>query len=526
LSKIKLSYQSDDGIVLHEFNADAVVLLGRSEECDVVFPIEKGVSGLHAQLEFENDSWAITDLKSRYGTFVNEQRVTKQWLRPGDRLKLGIFDVQVELSEVQVLSAGGVSIVNSINIHDFAQSIESSDRRSEDFSPANDSFDAASIQFRSLIRAFGLAGETLLAMQTQDEMLDSILSLLFTTFSCERGAVGLSTGDALEIEVQRKRSLNPNDDFQLSQTVVNETVENRNCVLIQDTSTAHYSKAASLQQQDVRSAMCAPLYHDGKVSGLLYLDSRDEDFQFDDSDLKILAAIAMFTAVGLEKIEMRNRIAQEERAREKLSRYSSPAVVERILNSNDATELEPEERELSVLFADLSGFTSMSETMSPREVASFLNGVFEQLTIAIFEQEGTVDKFIGDAIMAIFGAPLPQEDHALRAIRAAIRMQEELDKYNYELFGTNKIRMRIGVNSGLAVAGDIGSFKRRDYTVIGDTVNVASRLESSVAQPHQVVIGQKSYELAKDHLECMALDPIKVKGKSAPVQSYLVLGVD
>jgi adenylate cyclase len=200
--------------------------------------------------------------------------------------------------------------------------------------------------------------------------------------------------------------------------------------------------------------------------------------------------------------------------------------VERLLDLNSNVELVPEERELSILFADLSGFTSMSENMSPTEVASFLNGVFERLTLAIFEQDGTVDKFIGDAIMAIFGAPVFQDDHALRAVRAAVRMQHELDKYNLEVFGSHKIRMRIGVNSGPAVAGEIGSSKRRDYTVIGDTVNVASRLESSVAQPHQVVIGQQTYEAVKGQVTCVALEPCAVKGKADPIHSYLVVEAD
>lgn len=200
------------------------------------------------------------------------------------------------------------------------------------------------------------------------------------------------------------------------------------------------------------------------------------------------------------------------------------AVVERLLDLNSNVELVPEERELSILFADLSGFTSMSETMTPTEVASFLNEVFERLTLAIFEEDGTVDKFIGDSIMAIFGAPVSQDDHALRAVRSAVRMQHELDKYNLEVFGSHKIRMRIGVNSGPAVAGEIGSAKRRDYTVIGDTVNVASRLESSVAKPHQVVIGERTYEAVKDVIVCKPLEPCSVKGKAEPILSYLVVG--
>lgn len=524
---LKLTCLIDNQSLKHEFESGTVVL-GRSSKCDIVFPTGKGVSGRHAQLHLDSDVWMITDLNSRYGTELNGQRITTHQLRNGDKLKFGPFFVHVEV--VAVNEAGSaklekISILNSINIRDFAQTIESDEWFRDDLNDG-DSFAAVASQEKSLIRAFNHAGETLLAVQSLDEMLQSILDLLFSTFRCERGAMGLLNTETSQIEVNCTRSNYPNDEFQLSKTVVREAVDSKNCVLIHDARKDRYSEAASLQQQQVRSAMCAPLYHDGKVNGLLYLDTREEGFRFEDNDLEILAAVALFTAVGIEQIQLRHRIEQEQRARERLSRYSSPAVVDRLLDLNSNVELVPEERELSILFADLSGFTSMSENMSPTEVASFLNEVFERLTLAIFEQDGTVDKFIGDAIMAIFGAPVFQDDHALRAVQAATRMQKELDKYNLEVFGSHKIRMRIGVNSGPAVAGEIGSSKRRDYTVIGDTVNVASRLESSVAKPHQVVIGEQTYEAVKDVVACEPLEPCTVKGKAEPIQSYLVVGSD
>ncbi len=524
MPRLRLSCLIDHQNIVHEFESGTVVL-GRSSECNVVFPTGKGVSGRHAQLHLDSGVWTITDLNSRYGTQVAEKRITTHQLKNGDTLKVGQFVIHVEVvspDKADSAKPEEVSILNSINIRDFARTIESDEWFSDD--DDGGSFAPAASQEKTLIRAFNLAGETLLAVQSLDEMLNSILDLLFSTFRCERGAMGLLNSDTSQIEVKCTRSNYPNDEFQLSQTVVREVVDSKNCILIHDARKDRYSEAASLQQQQVRSAMCAPLYHDGTVSGLLYLDTREEGFRFEDNDLEVLAAVALFTAVGLEQIQLRHRIEQEQRVRERLSRYSSPAVVERLLNLNDNVELVPEERELSVLFADLSGFTSMSENMSPTEVASFLNGVFERLTSAIFEQEGTVDKFIGDAIMAIFGAPVFQDDHALRAVRSAIRMQNELDKYNLEVFGSHKIHMRIGVNSGLAVAGEIGSSKRRDYTVIGDTVNVASRLESSVAKPHQVVIGEQTYESVKDVITCEPLEPCTVKGKARPILSYLVVG--
>ncbi|MDA1012819.1 MAG: FHA domain-containing protein [Planctomycetota bacterium] len=527
---IRLTYFVDGRSCSREFES-GIVVIGRAPECDVVSPGGMGISGRHSQLHSDADGWTITDLNSRYGTLVNDQRVTTARLTHNDVVKLGTFDVRVHLVEsgnvtaIESTQPGDVSIVNSINIHDYAQSMIVSDEIVElddmaDHTPQVSAVDRQS----SLIRAFNRAGEMLLTAQGLDEMLDSILELLFSTFRCERGAVGLYDAASKRIDLKSTRSVYPGDEIRLSQTVTGEAVDGKNCVLVKDARRDNYAHAASLQEQQVRSAMCAPLYRNGNVTGLLYLDTLEEDSCFTESELEILAAMALFTAVGLEQILLRERLQKEERDRERLSRYSSPAVVERILSFAGSGKIEPEEREISILFADLSGFTAMSEKMTATEVATFLNGIFERLTQAIFDEGGTVDKFIGDAIMAIFGAPLTQADHAIRAVRAALQMQEALDKYNFELFGTYKIRMRVGVNSGPAVAGDIGSLQRRDYTVIGDTVNVASRLESSVALPHQVVIGPKTYEMVQDSIECMALDPVRVKGKELPLQPYLVLG--
>ena len=179
---------------------------------------------------------------------------------------------------------------------------------------------------------------------------------------------------------------------------------------------------------------------------------------------------------------------------------------------------------MSVLFADICGFTSMSETMSPSLVSLLLNDYLSRMTDVIFKYEGTLDKYIGDAIMAVFGAPLDMPDHAQRAIRTALEMQERLAEWNADRKeGTPELRIRIGINSGNAVAGEIGSINKKEYTVLGDTVNTASRLESSVAKPGTVVIGSNTLALALDLFEYRSLGTFKVKGKALEVPAYEVL---
>jgi adenylate cyclase len=148
------------------------------------------------------------------------------------------------------------------------------------------------------------------------------------------------------------------------------------------------------------------------------------------------------------------------------------------------------------------------------------------MTDIIFKYEGTLDKYMGDAIMAVFGAPLDMPDHAARAIRAALEMQERLAEWNAERPEGPEFQIRIGINTGNAVAGEIGSVNKMEYTVLGDTVNTASRLESAVARPGTVVIGKQTRESVGDEFECEALGSFSVKGKEKSVLAYEVRGAD
>jgi adenylate cyclase len=195
---------------------------------------------------------------------------------------------------------------------------------------------------------------------------------------------------------------------------------------------------------------------------------------------------------------MNQKIQAEEKKRERLGRFLSPQVTSRILATSDSMGGDlaaPEEKQVSILFADIVGFTSMSEKMTASEVALLLNDYLSRMTDVIFRYEGTLDKYIGDAIMAVFGAPLDMPDHASRAIKAALEMQERLVEFNSDRKTGPQLRIRIGINSGRAVAGEIGSVNKKEYTVLGDTVNIASRLESSVAKPGMLVVGENTHAM-------------------------------
>jgi adenylate cyclase len=245
------------------------------------------------------------------------------------------------------------------------------------------------------------------------------------------------------------------------------------------------------------------------------------------NDLDMLAALASYSAVAVERARLNQKIVAEEKKRERLGRFLSPQVTNRILATSESQGHElgaPEMREVTVLFADIVGFTSMSEKMSPATVALLLNDYLSRMTDVIFKHEGTLDKYIGDAIMAVFGAPLDMPDHAARGIRAGLEMRERLLEFNAERRDGPQLRIRIGINSGKATAGEIGSTNKREYTVLGDTVNTASRLESSVAKPMTVVIGENTFEAVKGQFEVRALGKATLKGKEREVNVYEVLG--
>jgi len=219
----------------------------------------------------------------------------------------------------------------------------------------------------------------------------------------------------------------------------------------------------------------------------------------------------------------------EQKERKKIhslfGKYVSKDVVEEILSKSEKgiVDLKGEERNVTLLFADIRGFTRISEKMRPHKVVDMLNKYLGKMTDSIFKYKGTVDKYMGDCIMAMFGAPLKQKDHALNAIKAALDMQKTVAEVS-KTRGVPKIKVGIGINSGEAVIGNMGSTKRVEYTAIGDTVNLASRL-CSAAQGGQIIISEGTYKPVKDKIKVKALGKIKVKGKAKPVKIYQVLGL-
>jgi adenylate cyclase len=222
--------------------------------------------------------------------------------------------------------------------------------------------------------------------------------------------------------------------------------------------------------------------------------------------------------------QMARSLREKEMIKRAFTRYVAREVVEEILKDPERLVLTGERREVTVLFCDIRGFTAMAERMTPEAVVLLLNEFYTLMIETTFRHDGTLDKFIGDAVMAIFGAPIPSADHAARAVRTALDMQAGIATLNERRAaeGREPIGVGIGVSLGEVVAGSVGTEARMEYTVIGDSVNIAARLESQ-AKPGRILLSQPTYERVRDLIEVVSLGSVRVKGKEETVEIYEVV---
>jgi len=236
--------------------------------------------------------------------------------------------------------------------------------------------------------------------------------------------------------------------------------------------------------------------------------------------------VIVYTAVTLYRYIIEER--EKRKIRGAFSFYVNPSVVNEMLKNPEKLKLGGDKKELSVLFSDIRGFTTLAEEMEPETLVNLLNEYLTDMTNVVFEFDGLLDKYIGDAVMAVFGAPLEQTDHPMKACRTALKMLERLGKMQqkWEAEGTPRLDIGIGINTGPMVVGNMGSERRFDYTVMGDSVNLASRLEGiNKEYGTRVVISEFTYDKVKDDFFCRELDAVRVKGKVRPVKIFELLAL-
>ena len=274
---------------------------------------------------------------------------------------------------------------------------------------------------------------------------------------------------------------------------------------------------------EIHTHLAAIRENDKPVVGLEIIHNHPQrgalDWRLNLSPLKDADQTTQGVAIVLDDLTERKKLEAQRRL---LERMVSPAVLDQI--NPDSLQTGGQQRDITILFADIRGFTSYSEKQSPEALVAVLNRYLAAGAEAVLAQEGTVDKFLGDAVMAWFNAPLPQPDHSLRAVRAALDLKTAIESLHAELPPEAHLSFGVGIHYGEAVLGWIGTQKRLEYTAIGDSVNTAKRIQENAAKG-QILISAEAYERVKDAVEARPYAPLHVKGKSEAVEVYELVGL-
>jgi adenylate cyclase len=310
----------------------------------------------------------------------------------------------------------------------------------------------------------------------------------------------------------------------IGRTITRKVMRDRVALLSQDAaSDEQFAGVDSIVSQGVRSTICAPLMTESRVHGALYADRLDPFAAFKPDDLELISAVAAQTAIAVENARAHERLAREEVARANYSRFLPEYVVKQMLENPESFKLGGTSQTITILFADIRGFTRISEHVNPEKIVNLLNRYFSAMTEIIFAHGGTLDKYLGDGLMALFGAPTATPDDASNALNAAVAMQRRLLGINRELRdeGLAEIGVGMGLHTGEAIVGYIGSDRRSEYTAIGDTVNTSSRLESN-ARGGEILISDATARAAHSRYKLKPREPIMVKNRQQPVNLWEV----
>jgi adenylate cyclase len=490
--------------------------------------LDKVISKEHAILSRVGGKFILRDLDSRNGTFVNQRRVKEVLLKDRDEVTLGPMRLVFFEDEKPLPSSilERVTIAPEQQGHTYIRTRFEANREAE-FLPEKEITDVDSLRrdYEKLRVAYQLNRAIGLEVDI-DRLLERILEMCFQFLPADRGVIMLQIGDELvpkAVKVRGKKE----EEIVISHTIIETVVRQRQAVLSSDaTLDSRFGTAQSVIIQGIRSAMCVPLLHNEKLYGILHLDTQDTTGAFTEKDLQLLSGIASQAATSLDNAYLARKLEEEAASRVKLQRFLSPSLAEQVLSGH--IELKPggELRECTVLFSDIRGYTSIAERYEAQDVVAMLNEYFEILVDAVFKYEGTLDKYIGDSVMAVWGAPIHQPDAPIRAVRAALEMREALGRWNADRRAAGRVPILtgFGIDTGLVVAGNLGSSKTMEYTVIGDSVNLASRL-TNLAAADQIIISESTLASVHGDVITEALPPSKVKGKEDAVPLYNVLAL-
>ena len=513
------------------------LVVGRGLTSDIAI-YDPTISRRHAELTAGADGVQVKDLDSSNGTCINGARVGGGRLRLDDTVTFGKVSFRLTGGgpAVPVLQRPAIAAEAGPAAGQIVRQLVVSGG-SRPASPAGTGPGRASSGSappppkrarRSSSQMLLEVSQKLSAELDLDRLLRAVVDITFEIMSVDRVTIVLrdeATGELVPT-ISRSR-LGDTQPLQVPRSIADKVVQERVAVVSQNAPEDTRFKGQSILLQSVRSAMCSPLMASGDVLlGLLYVDNLTTTNTFTDEDLQFLVAFSGLAAIGIKNSRYADQIRREATVRSNFERYFAPNVAADIAQQDGAIRQGGERRATTVLFSDIRGFTAIAESMGPDAIAQLLSEYFTEMVEVIFEHGGTLDKFIGDAIMALWGAPIAHADDPDRAVRAAIAMQRAIARLNERWVGQGRpeIGVGMGINHGDVFAGNIGSHRRLEYTVIGDAVNIAARL-CAEAGPGEILVSEQFLGVVRDQVSCEFLPEMALKGKAQLVQVYRVNGL-
>lgn len=513
--------------------------LGRHPSQDIQI-LDRVVSKEHAVIEAREDGVYVWDAGSRNGTQRNGRTIDgTERLDDGDEIRIGSTTLTLIGEAVPEATApesnksdGGKT---RVTILDDAMGSAIRKRLRE---TGNHHFLSAELiddmeQLRRDYEKLRIANELNRAVALEfdlDRLLNRILEKAFEMFAADRGVILLLDGNSGELVPAATRArfeqMAAGGHIRISRTILREVIDEKTAVLSSDAQMdSRFGGAHSIIMAGIRSTMSVPLMYRERLLGVIHLDSQLAAGAFTEKDLGLLTGFASQAANAIEHSRLVERTKNEALAREQLGRLLPQHLVDDVMEGRIDVKRGGDTREATVLFADIRGFTAMSERYDAQAIVGMLNSYFEVMVDVIFRYGGTLDKFVGDEIMALFGAPVSHPDDPYRAVKTALEMKDVLEQFNRErrAAGMQEVAIGIGINTGLCVAGYLGSSKALEYTVIGDTVNTGARI-CSIAKASEIIISENTYTLVKDYFEVVELPPTQVKGKSQALKIFNVVG--
>ncbi len=510
-----------------------IFTIGRLPECDIMVPFG-GISRNHARIVKISESvWTIEDLGSKNGTQVNQYLITDtQKLFNNDVISLGNIRLIVKLKTTDTNGSTN-RILRKINNYPRKVIVHNVEQLQQQWINANNNHNNNKDETIARLKDLVDIAKNLCAATSIEEIFSQVQEVVFRYLdSIDRLALLVKIDDSSNLELINSATRDiscqetlATDGSWISRSICQKVFAEKIAIQSADTqSDERFSSEQSILFKGILSAMAVPLWDENNVIGVLYADASLSSSHWEsegEEELSFFSALANIVASSVQRSLLVEKLRNEEVIRHRLERYHSPAVVQQLIAVGGSPDgrLAPTENEISILFADVVGFTAISERLTPREIAQLLNNLFEEMLKEVFMYSGTLDKYIGDCIMAFFGAPDPDPGHADRAVASAKGMLTRLQSLNAHNFWQEPLQLRIAINSGKAVVGDVGSSQRVDYTALGATINLAARMEG-ICSPGECVISEVTYNMLSEKSDFHNIGDYRFKGIDRSVKLY------